>query len=237
MKKFLGYIFSHAAACCMILTSVAPISEVSAYGNNCCEEDECCVGGGAGSSAWGWVGAAALGAAAGAATGAAVSNGHRGHSGDPGAAGAAGAAGVAGAPGAPGAVGPAGPAGTFPVDTGETLTFNQNLNVTAGLGVIVTPFVSQPDGTVLLGPSVTITALGPITFDPIVIVNPQFGTYTVGVQADTNPTNLTATLDASVDATRDGSATIFISGLPVVVPLARFGQVSADFTYGSPPVP
>lgn len=222
--------FSQTMVFGLISMSLIPSSGFSNYGSNqCCEEEECCA------SIWDskaatWIGSALIGAAAGAGAGYAAGKGNKGSTGNTGAAGPVGLTGPAGATGATGAP------GTFPVDTGETLTFNGALTVAVGVGATVTPFVSQPDGTVLLGaPIVLILGVNP--FPPFVIADPQFGEYAVGVQMDATLLGITASLVENAVATRDSSTTIFANVTPAVALLGTQGQTSENFVYGGPNVP
>lgn len=215
----------------LVSMSLIPVSGFANYAGNCCEEEECCSI--TDSKAFTWIGSALIGAAAGAAAGYGASQGNRGHRGDPGPAGPAGPIGPVGATGATGATGAP---GTFAVDTGETLTFNSSITVAVGLGATVTPFVSQPDGTVLLGaPVAVIIGLNP--FPPFVINDPQFGEYSVGVQMDATLIGVTGTVLQNAVATRDGSTTIFANVTPAVALLGTQSQTSEPFVYGPPNVP
>jgi hypothetical protein len=175
-------------------------------------------------------GALLVGAAAGAATGAAVSNGKRGSHGH---IGATGPSGATGAISAVGATGPTGPAGAFPVDTGETLTFDSGLTVSAGAaGSTAIGFVSLPDGTVLETAAVTPLVIGLNTIPTIVVTDPEFGTYTVGVQVTSGVVAVNGTLTDTVTSSRDGVTTI-AQAIPAVGIISAQTQTSADFTYGT----
>lgn len=204
---------------------------------------------------WCWIGGAVLGAAAGAATGSVVSGrrgrqgfpgqaGPRGPAGTPGATGPTGAqgitgpAGAAGAAGAQGATGPTGPAANFPVDTGQTLTFNTDLDTTSDItGTSATPFVTLPDGVVLEGPTISPLAAGTNTFAPIIVSPPEFGSYTVGVQITSGTTALAATITTTGTASRDGSITTILNGATATTVAGDQAQTAATFVYGAPPVP
>lgn len=232
MKRFLGLALSQGAALSMVLVGLLPVNAEASAKSNCCE-DECCDTG-CGSNVWCWLGGAALGAAAGAATGAAVADGKRGHRGE---IGPVGPIGPMGLPGVAGPTGPTGPAGTFPIDVDETLTFNIGFDVTAGIGATVTPFVAQPDGTVLEGTPVVIAGLGLIAFPPFVIQDPEFGEYNAGIQVDATLIAVTGTLEENAVATRDSSTTVFGNLISVGVAIATQEQINADFVYGETNVP
>lgn len=235
MNRFLGNFLSQSAVLGMVLVSLLPSSQAQANARRDCCEEECCDTG-CGSNVWSWLGGAALGAAAGAATGAAASNGKRGHRGDPGPIGPQGIQGIQGFPGATGATGATGAPGTFPVDTGQTLTFNQAFTVATGVGATVTPYVAGPDGTVIEGTPVVIAAAGLIAFPPIVVTDPEFGEYNAGIQVDATLVGVTGTLLENAVATRDGT-TIFANSIPVAVTLGTQQQVNDDFVYGPTNVP
>lgn len=232
MNKLLQ-VFGQTMIFGLVSMSLIPASGFSNYGNSqCCEEEECCT------SIWDskaatWIGSALIGAAAGAGAGYAAGKGNKGSTGNTGAAGPAGLTGPAGATGATGATGAP---GTFAVDTGETLTFNSALTVAVGIGATVTPFVSQPDGTVLLGAPVVLL-LGINPFPPFVIADPQFGEYAVGVQMDATLLGITATLLQNAVATRDSSTTIIANAEPALALLGSQSQTSVNFVYGGPNVP
>lgn len=236
MKRILGLALSHFATLGMISLTLAPVSDVSALSRNDCCEDECCAPA-CESNMWCWLGGALLGAAAGAGTGYAASqDGKRGRRGDEGPAGPGGI-GLPGPAGATGATGATGAPGTFEADEGETLTFNSVLNVTAGIGGSVIPFVSFPDGTVLEGAPVPITVLGPIVFPPFVIQDPVYGEYNVGVQTDSSLIAVSGSLVNNAVASRDSSTTIFANLTPVISLLGTQTQTSEDFVYGPVLVP
>lgn len=238
MKRILGTALSQLAAVGMISVSLLPVCDLAAFSkNNCCEEEECCAPA-CDSNVWCWLGGALLGAAAGAGTGYAASqDGKRGRTGDPGDIGPIGPVGPAGTPGATGATGATGAPGTFPVDTGETLTFNQAFLPTLGDGATVTPFVSQPDGTVLLGAPITITLpLSNIVFPPFVITDPQFGEYNAGIQIDSTLIPVTGLLTQNAVSTRDSSTTLFGDMNAVTALIGTQYQENADFVYPAPPV-
>lgn len=188
------------------------------YDNNCCPqqcepqcdpcETQCGIGNG-----WVLLGAAALGAAAGAATGAAV-GGRRGRSGCDG-------------------------EDAFVADRGQSLTFNFVLALSADvLGATITPFVSTPDGRVIVGASQVATILAFATPQSIVVDNPVFGTYTAGYQTTGGLVTLTLAPIITVTASRDSSTTAV--GLVTVglgLALETGSQTYADFTYGPNPIP
>ncbi|MBA3957049.1 MAG: hypothetical protein H0X51_01450 [Parachlamydiaceae bacterium] len=201
-------------------------------------------------SSWGSTVAAILfGAAAGAGTGYLVANNKNKHCHD-GATGPQGPSGPAGATGATGATGPAGleglagqsvtgaPGATGPspfiADTDESLTFNFSINITAGIGGSIIPFVSQPDGTVVEGAPIPIAGLLPLVLNPpaIVINDPDFGTYTSGIHLDGGLVGVTAALTESVVSSRDGT-TILLTSANGIATLGTNTQVSAEFTYGT----
>lgn len=221
---------------------VMPGSNVSAaayYGNDaCCEQpcdpcDPCCESSIWDSKAFIILGSIALGAAAGAAVGAAISHGKHGSSGD------LGPDGETGATGTTGTTGTTGPS-PFVADIGETLSFDMTLDIgtdIAGPGT-VTPYVTQPDGTTIEGPAVVVLATGAVPIPPIVITDPQFGTYTWGVQYSSGLLSATSTttLSADITASRDGSVTSVIAP-PVVFLGSGQAQQSANFVYDPANVP
>lgn len=235
MKKLLERALSQLAVLSMISISFLPVCDLSAYAKNgCCEEEECCAAPACDSNVWCWIGGALLGAAAGAGTGYAASqDGRRGRTGDPGPTGPAGL----GIPGPTGATGATGAPGTFAFDAGETLTFNSAFTVAAGVGGTVTPYVSEPDGTVTEGTPVVIAALGAIVFPPIVITDPEFGEYNFGIQIDSTVIAVTGTLTENIVASRDASTTLVANATPVVSNLGTQSQTSEDFVYGPTNVP
>lgn len=210
-----------------VFTLIASIATLSADDPSPCEEN-CCFG----KKEWDYLMTGTIaGTAAGAIAGYAVTDGK--NQGKRGLQGQVGLQGNQSAPTGPsGPTGPAGVSGTFPVDAGESLTFNGTLTVLIGDGNTVTPFVSLPDGTVVLGTPVIangVTALPPINISP-----PEFGEYAYGFQVSGAVFPFSVTFLGNVNATRDGSSTVVASA--TLVP-SNEGQLSVNFVYGPPNVP
>lgn len=232
MTRIINALFYKLALFALVSTTVLPLNSLSgaSCGNPCEDESFWCSNKGC------LIGGALLGAAAGAGTGYAA--GHSsGHKGKRGFTGATGPTGATGATGAIGPTGPTGPAGTFPADVGQTLTFNESLNVAVGIGTTVIPFVSAPDGTVIAGTPFTIVAIGLNNFPAIVISDPIFGEYAAGFQIAGGPAGLTATFDGSATTSRDGALTIYSLATPIATAIGTNEQVSLNFVYGPDPIP
>ncbi|MDP9116620.1 MAG: hypothetical protein M3O28_05060 [Actinomycetota bacterium] len=76
----------------------------------------------------------------------------------------------------------------------------------SSIGTSVTLFVSEPDGTVIAAPTVAVSVVGPTPLTPIIVNDPKFGSYEVGLYAHTSNglvMPLQATLQCTVTATRD----------------------------------
>lgn len=160
-----------------------------------------------------------------------------------GAVGPAGAAGLVGPTGPAGLVGPSGLAGPMgpinapfavPVDSGESLSFNYTLGVTLGdIGSTATPFVVMPDGRVLEGGAqVTVLGLNPVS--SVVILDPQFGRYTVGVRFDNGVTAIGGNLVMTAGASCTAPVTTIFFNNGLVSGLSNNSQTAGHYTYGSP---
>jgi hypothetical protein len=142
-----------------------------------------------------------------------------------------------GPPGFQGATGPDGPEGTFPVDTGESLTFTITLALTAVLpgDSTITPFITLPDQSVLTGPSFNISLLGSQT--TVFVVDPAiFGTYEIGLHIVVDGIAVsTFTAFAEVDSSRDETTTIVIAPVGTVIINTNDAQyqLAEQFTYGT----
>lgn len=201
-----------------------------APGDDCCEYQEC-------KPRWFTVkDAVILGVAAGlgAAAGALVhhKNGHHGGDGEHG---------RRGRRGRDGETGPQGPQGPgFTEDVGQTLTFITSALFPLPPGTVTAiPFITDPSGRTFEGPTVVIVN-GTNTFPPIVVPNPIFGTYNVGLQI-TNPTATPITgitLNGSIAiASRDGSSTTELAPLAGVLVGPGESQITTTFTYDPANVP
>jgi hypothetical protein len=113
----------------------------------------------------------------------------------------------------------------------QTLTFNYTLNVTIGLGGIVTPFVADPSGKVTMGVPVSITGIGTQTLTPISISNPLFGSYTVGIQTEGGSIGLGTSLTTTVEASRNLSTTFITNNKIILSILGSKSQTSAPFVF------
>ncbi len=143
--------------------------------------------------------------------------------------GATGPAGEAGATGATGAsVSP------FVEDTSQIIQFNFGLNITAGIGNTIRPFVMLPDGSVILGAEETILVLGGLSLPAISITSPLFGQYQVGIISRADVLGLTADLYVNVLQSRDGTL-VNLSALPVnLTLLGSKVQTNATYVYFVP---
>lgn len=196
-----------------------------APGDDCCEYQEC-------KPRWFTVkDAVILGVAAGlgAAAGALVhhKNGHGGEDGD------RGRRGRRGERGATGATGPAGIG--FIADLGQTLTFSLAALFPASPpnSISVTPFITDPSGRTFEGQPVFIQN-GTNTFGPVVIPNPIFGTYNVGLLiANTGGAAIAGiTLNGSTAlASRDNVTTTELAPLAGVLVGPGESQITTTFTY------
>ena len=156
-----------------------------------------------------------------------------------------GGTGPQGGTGCPGPQGEQGP-GIFDEEEGSILLFSIGANITALTGILtLTSFVSQPDGTVIEGVTISTVAPGLITFPPIPILDPQFGTYTFGIDMVLDgPLASQVTFDAfpaSVTTSRNPAATSTTSiQFPIALPMTRGigeSQLEVDFTYAPFNVP
>lgn len=161
-----------------------------------------------------------------------------------------------------GHTGPTGPAQPdFTTDEGQTLTVNfERLNVILGSDTIgtvadlsIVPYVIAPNGDYFEGEITNVVIPIQVSelfaqFASLIIPNPVFGNYEIGVQINFNeissgnvPTTLTFSsinLVSTVIASRDDSTTI-ASEIDVVIATIDNGnqtQYSADFAY-NPHVP
>ncbi len=221
------------------------------YGNDCCQLITTLLFAGA------------IGAAAGYA--ASDSNGKRGHKGDTGDTGATGPQGPAGPAGATSSSSSSSSSSSggncgscndccltpeeqaaqdllpFVADIGETLTFDVNLLLdgeATGAGTTIIPFVSTPDGLVVEGIAYQNAVITEQT-RTIIITDPVYGTYHVGIQAfndDAISFNIDFA-DADVTASSDGSVTVAPITDFAVIGLSQQVQLSGEFTYGEGNVP
>lgn len=166
------------------------------------------------------IGSAIIGAGIGAGVALAVQN-ERGHKGSEGVEGAT------------------GPAGEFPSDTGESLTVNFTLGLMdlVAEGVLV-PFVTGPDGVTVEGPAINYAPNSMPVIAPIVISDPAFGFYNIGLQF--TGANLAGTyfIMAMVVASRDGATTFIQYGSQTISMIGvTETQFNNTFTYDPDNVP
>ncbi len=143
--------------------------------------------------------------------------------------------------GATGATGPTGAVFVSDSATGHSLVFEFAIDITGDqlpAGAQLISYVSEPDGTVLLGG--TAAAVNGInTISPaITIIGPLFGSYVAGVQIFDGIGSFTGTTNLSVVAGRDTTTTEFSTETTFL-----YGgtgtqiQTNAPFVYGPPIVP
>lgn len=155
--------------------------------------------------------------------------------------------------GPPGPRGPTGPAGpSFTPDVGSSLSF-RNAYQPGGFvpaGSVLIPYVVAPNGVVTQGvPMIADGAHTDFLFDPIVILNPVFGTYHTGVQAtlggDFNPGLINLTSRVVSDRAGPAPAEVTLVGEEdtlntIPFPPLHAGdqyQITADFAYGKNDIP
>lgn len=171
-----------------------------------CEEANCCENNGNFQKRALLVGGAAI---VGGILGAVIGNSDHHHS-------SSGSRGPSGSPGEQGPTGLVGPSGPgFTNDPGQTLTFNLSTGLEAEGGIFsvtLIPFATGPNGMTVEGAPVILTDISlPYyeNFDPIVINNPVFGQYQIGVQAinTDSPYSIITTFTGNVVASKNNSTT------------------------------
>lgn len=166
-----------------------------------------------------------------------------GPTGPTGATGATGPTGEQGIPGIAGPTGATGPTGTFPVDALGEIEFTTRLVASAIAlgGQTATPFVSYPDGTVVVGTPVTIDLLTITTINLTIggasgNPPPVYGSYIYGVEISADPLGVFAAVAQSeITATR-GTGEVSVTVAPIHVPAGIIAdadvQVSGPYVYG-----
>lgn len=265
-KKFLyaKYFLSFNCVFSLIVSPVFAECQNYNYNNECCPTNECCEN--EGRTSWFGnallvTGAAILGGVAGAAisdsnhhhhrsrvgpSGATGANGNTGATGATGAGGPIGLTGATGATGAiglQGATGPTGPTGNGPFiqDMGQSLTFTTSglFPATPGGTLVIIPFVTAPNGITYEGTSVTAPlGGGTVNFQPIIVENPVFGRYNVGLSTINTNGPLTGIVinGTAVLASRNNTTTTGLSPLAVSL-LTGESQFSVNFTYDPDNIP
>jgi hypothetical protein len=100
----------------------------------------------------------------------------------------------------------------------------------APIGSTITPFVVEPDGTVIVGSALTIA--DPQTL--ISVTSTEYGTYEVGLEEAAGVIT-SATADCTVVSNPGGQTALL--PLTVTPNLASNGQVAEPFVYGAPGIP
>lgn len=169
--------------------------------------------------------------------------GDTGVTGPTGLTGVTGATGAIGSTGATGATGPTGPT-YVTYDTGESFTVSMTVQVLSGAtGNYLRPYVVYPDGQVQYEPYITLpTGSNPIVIPDILVEDPPFGTYHIGVY---NYVNFSATpLNGILNVDVDNSAIIGSPGDPITFDPVPFNkgiimadglQADVSYTYIVPP--
>lgn len=159
--------------------------------------------------------------------------------------GSRGSTGSPGEPGPTGPVGPVGPGPNFPVDSNQSLTFNLSFEIptpeaitisSIGYTGTVTPFVTRPDGATQQGPAIDLVSFtGNMICPPILVDNPPFGNYLIGLQftANSGPNWQDAYLSCDINASRDGSLTNLNEFYLSISNSGNQSQGTFQFTYAS----
>ena len=177
--------------------------------------------------------------------------GPQGQVGPPGPQGLQGIPGVQGIQGFQGNQGFQGPPGPSPfvADVGELLTFTivatiTNTSLTDTLDdVTFIPFITLPNGVTIEGtpsiPSIDPDSAATFSFDAIMVPNPPFGQYLIGVQAIPTPATVSyeqMIRSVFIAASRDASNTVMGSSTSINVSGSQ-SQVTIEFGYDPLNVP
>ena len=120
----------------------------------------------------------------------------------------------------------------FQADVGQSFTASVDLNVVVHSSTVtVTAFVTAPDGSTTTASPCPTDATGHC-IRTITVADPEFGTYTVGVQSSAGASPPQLTVAASVQPSRDNS--------PITLPLGSLSpaankglQSAVQYTYAS----
>jgi hypothetical protein len=114
--------------------------------------------------------------------------------------------------------------------------------VSGGTNNSLLPYIIYPDGTVQLGTYLDAPFISPVVFDPMVVNDPPFGTYHIGVY---NYARFGDPINGVLSVSVDNSAITGTPGDPIdfdAVPFfldtnpADAIQVDVSYTYIVPPV-